>query len=299
MANIRYRTSPNFTELEKAILTQIITANRQVIECKRNDAETVKKKTDAWRTIERVFNSQHGVARRSATQLRKAWQNMKTRMKKTTDELTNSGSPLTMKVEPLVDMSLVSLSGDNSDVETNGDGENEESDNGVIHFDTTEVTQDADVISLSGTRKRKKTIDWSTYPTDCGRMHLRLPMSNSISNATAMDYRADDNGNLSSSEYYAQMLEMHVDEHHTKMELLTFQLDATRKEHQIHMEILQKKKALYDLKFQQTMSKMMSANASNNVQYFQNLVNGQSASVHTNDQIEKVVDSNDDKSDDS
>lgn len=184
--------------------------------------------------------------------------------------------------------------------------------NGAVHFDTTDGVQEADGLGLPGARdgvqevdgrvlpgprKRKRTTDWAASPPDCETMHLRLPITNSIPNTIAVENRTDHNSNLNSSEYYAQMLEMRVDEHHTQMELLTFQLDAAKKEHQVHLEILQKKKALYDLKFQQTMSKMISTSSSNSVQYFQSLVNNQPVDSAQSD--DKVNELNDEKNVDS
>ncbi|XP_069673082.1 myb/SANT-like DNA-binding domain-containing protein 3 [Periplaneta americana] len=70
-----------FTAEEKTILINLITTKR-VIEDKRTDVETLAKKKAAWVEIEQEFNSNFEVSKRTLAQLKKCWDNIKTKRKK-------------------------------------------------------------------------------------------------------------------------------------------------------------------------------------------------------------------------
>jgi hypothetical protein len=71
--------SANFSELEKEILLELIHAKKDIIENKQNDGRMVCKKNTEWTNIEKEFNSRHGVNKRTITQLKSLWKNLKAR----------------------------------------------------------------------------------------------------------------------------------------------------------------------------------------------------------------------------
>lgn len=73
--------SANFSELEKEILLELIHAKKDIIENKQNDGRMVSKKNTEWTNIEKEFNSRHGVNKRTITQLKSLWKNLKARTK--------------------------------------------------------------------------------------------------------------------------------------------------------------------------------------------------------------------------
>ena len=71
-----------FSELERSLLTELVGKYKDVLESKRNDYRTIKVKNDKWETLAEEFNSQSGVTKRHAKQLKKCWENIKARAKK-------------------------------------------------------------------------------------------------------------------------------------------------------------------------------------------------------------------------
>ena len=53
-----------------------------MFECKRNDYKSIKQKTLAWESLAEEFNSEAGVKKRDCKQLKKCWENIKSRAKK-------------------------------------------------------------------------------------------------------------------------------------------------------------------------------------------------------------------------
>ena len=53
-----------------------------VLESKRNDFRVIKQKTNAWDILTEEFNSQVGVTKRDVKQLKKCWDKIKSRAKK-------------------------------------------------------------------------------------------------------------------------------------------------------------------------------------------------------------------------
>lgn len=75
------KKAPNFTELEKAVLLELVSEKKSVIESKQNDGRMICKKKKEWENIENAFNARHGVNTRSITQLKSLWKNLKARAK--------------------------------------------------------------------------------------------------------------------------------------------------------------------------------------------------------------------------
>ena len=71
-----------YCELEKAILTELVRKYRDILEDKKNDYTSIKRKMDTWETVREEFNSQSGVNKRDPKQLKKCWENLKARAKK-------------------------------------------------------------------------------------------------------------------------------------------------------------------------------------------------------------------------
>ena len=75
------KKGPNFTELEKCILVELIGSRREIIEGKGSDAKMIEKKNKEWDDLAAEFNSRHGVHQRTVTQLRFLWKNLKSKTK--------------------------------------------------------------------------------------------------------------------------------------------------------------------------------------------------------------------------
>lgn len=75
------KKSPNFTELEKKVLIELVDSRKGIIESKQNDGKMISKKNKEWENIGKEFNSRHGVHKRSLTQLKSLWKNLKARTK--------------------------------------------------------------------------------------------------------------------------------------------------------------------------------------------------------------------------
>jgi hypothetical protein len=73
--------SPNFSELEKEVLLELIGTRKNIIENKQNDGRMISKKNAEWSNIEKEFNSRYGINKRSLTQLKSLWKNLKARTK--------------------------------------------------------------------------------------------------------------------------------------------------------------------------------------------------------------------------
>ena len=76
------QTRQYFSELEKSLLTELVAKHTDVLECKRNDYKSIKQKTKAWESLAEELNSQAGVNKQDCKQLKKCWENMKSRAKK-------------------------------------------------------------------------------------------------------------------------------------------------------------------------------------------------------------------------
>ena len=75
------KKSPNFIELEKTVLIELVDSRKGIIESKQNDGEMISKKNNEWENIGKEFNSRHGVHNRSLTQSKSLFENLKARTK--------------------------------------------------------------------------------------------------------------------------------------------------------------------------------------------------------------------------
>jgi Myb/SANT-like DNA-binding domain len=75
--------APNFTNLEKDILVDLISKYRNTIENNKTDGVSVQEKNKAWTQLTGEFNSTPNVHKRSTSNLRTAYDNIKKSTKKT------------------------------------------------------------------------------------------------------------------------------------------------------------------------------------------------------------------------
>ncbi|KAH6928143.1 hypothetical protein HPB50_012194 [Hyalomma asiaticum] len=89
----------NFSEEERAVLLELLSRHGSVVENKRTDAASVSRKQEAWKKIEDEFNCRQNVTPRKWTQLKKCWENLKDKWKRTNAEdmrerfATGGGTP--------------------------------------------------------------------------------------------------------------------------------------------------------------------------------------------------------------
>nr|XP_050042645.1 myb/SANT-like DNA-binding domain-containing protein 3 [Dermacentor andersoni] len=67
----------NFSEEERAVLLELVSRHRSVVENKKTDAVSVSRKRESWKKIEDEFNCRHSVTPRTWGQLKKCWENLK------------------------------------------------------------------------------------------------------------------------------------------------------------------------------------------------------------------------------
>jgi hypothetical protein len=53
------KKSPNFIELEKTVLIELVDSRKDIIESKQNDGKIISKKNKEWENIGKEFNSRH------------------------------------------------------------------------------------------------------------------------------------------------------------------------------------------------------------------------------------------------
>ncbi|KAH7986024.1 hypothetical protein HPB52_025254 [Rhipicephalus sanguineus] len=75
-----------FSEEERTLLLDLLSRHRSVVENKRTDAASMSKKRDSWKKIQDEFNCRHNVTPRTWTQLKKCWENMKDKWRRTSAE---------------------------------------------------------------------------------------------------------------------------------------------------------------------------------------------------------------------
>ncbi|KAL3255526.1 hypothetical protein MRX96_017431 [Rhipicephalus microplus] len=75
-----------FTREERELLVNLVTRHKAVIENKRTDALTKRAKDSAWEKLTSEYNSQPGIRRVTVAQLRKLWDNEKSKWKKKQSE---------------------------------------------------------------------------------------------------------------------------------------------------------------------------------------------------------------------
>ncbi|KAK4876108.1 hypothetical protein RN001_012530 [Aquatica leii] len=89
---------------EKTFLKEIVTRYIHSVECKKTDAVSVLEKKKVWVTITQKLNSIGKHSNRTAEQLRKCWENMKSRRKKElanqkVNRMATGGGPYTPPVD--------------------------------------------------------------------------------------------------------------------------------------------------------------------------------------------------------
>ena len=75
------KKGPNFSQLEKHTLVDLIGPKKDIIESKASDANMVYKKNSVWENLTEEFNSRYGVIERTTPQLKSLWKNMKAKCK--------------------------------------------------------------------------------------------------------------------------------------------------------------------------------------------------------------------------
>ena len=70
-----------FSELERTILTELVEKYLSIIECKKSDFRSIRRKNEIWTKISEEFNAQMVVQQRTDKQLKKCWENRKSRAK--------------------------------------------------------------------------------------------------------------------------------------------------------------------------------------------------------------------------
>ena len=78
------KRSPNFSDNEKFQFVSILKRYSHLIECKKTDANSLKIKQAAWKSLENEFNSIETNNKRSMKQLIRLWETMMSNEKKVT-----------------------------------------------------------------------------------------------------------------------------------------------------------------------------------------------------------------------
>ncbi|XP_049520595.1 uncharacterized protein LOC125944288 [Dermacentor silvarum] len=71
------KSKTNFSEEEIAVLLELVSRHRSVVESKKSDAVSVSRKRESWKKIEDEFNCHHNVMPRTWGPLKKCWENLK------------------------------------------------------------------------------------------------------------------------------------------------------------------------------------------------------------------------------
>ena len=75
-----------FSVYEKSLLTEFVMEYKDILENKKNDSKSIELKNSTWNLLAEQFNSQVGVQTRDCKQLRKCWENIKSRAKRLSKE---------------------------------------------------------------------------------------------------------------------------------------------------------------------------------------------------------------------
>ncbi|KAF5273239.1 hypothetical protein FQA39_LY07570 [Lamprigera yunnana] len=78
--------SGNFTEADRDLLTTIVAQYFAIIENKKSDSLTIKQKNEAWDKVAEDFNCATNNLKRTGSQLRNAYNNLKKKLKKESAE---------------------------------------------------------------------------------------------------------------------------------------------------------------------------------------------------------------------
>ena len=105
-----------YTDLEKNLQTRLVEKSKSVIECRKNDSRSLKAKATAWEKITAEYNKHPQVNERDVKQLKKCWDNLKSKAKKQVAEAkrvhrrTGGGTP-PKAADPISDI-VVSVTSD-------------------------------------------------------------------------------------------------------------------------------------------------------------------------------------------
>lgn len=77
----RKAKAPPLSVFEKTLLLEYVQEKKSIIESKASDPKTIVKKQKAWDKIAEEFSANPDVIKRTGPQLKKAWENAKTRAK--------------------------------------------------------------------------------------------------------------------------------------------------------------------------------------------------------------------------
>ncbi|XP_063219854.1 myb/SANT-like DNA-binding domain-containing protein 3 [Bacillus rossius redtenbacheri] len=114
-----------FSMNEKSILFSLVENRAKIVEAKKTDFKNVAEKRKAWQEIEKDFNSYSEVSKRTASQLKKCWENEKMKRKKilaanTRQRMATGGGPFVQ--EPSTNPELeVALAGTQHFIVDGGD----------------------------------------------------------------------------------------------------------------------------------------------------------------------------------
>lgn len=75
------KRAKQFTETEKEILLALVSAQVSIVESKKTDSRTIVTKKITWDSITEEFNKNPEINRRTSDQLKKCWENLKSRAK--------------------------------------------------------------------------------------------------------------------------------------------------------------------------------------------------------------------------
>ncbi|XP_065944341.1 myb/SANT-like DNA-binding domain-containing protein 3 [Magallana gigas] len=75
------KKGPNFTELEKCIIIDLVGSKKDTTKNKATDAKMIHKKNLEWENLAKEFNSRNDVNIRISTRLKSLWKNLKSRSK--------------------------------------------------------------------------------------------------------------------------------------------------------------------------------------------------------------------------
>ncbi|CAH1976703.1 unnamed protein product [Acanthoscelides obtectus] len=95
-----------FSERDKLLLISLVNSYKHILENKKTDATNVEKKNGAWKEITDLYNA-NDVCPRTDKQLRKLWENLKQRTRKSDSEMrksliqTGGGPPVKSEDNPI------------------------------------------------------------------------------------------------------------------------------------------------------------------------------------------------------
>ncbi|XP_071053963.1 repetitive organellar protein-like [Onthophagus taurus] len=93
---------PNFTQAEKYLLLRLTNQYKEIVENKKTDGFTWRKKTEAWKKIENVYNNSTSGSNRTARQLKYKYETIKRDLKREYTNNKNSWQPKSVEEAKLI-----------------------------------------------------------------------------------------------------------------------------------------------------------------------------------------------------